>query len=260
MAWDICSIESVTRMIIVTDYHPEGSLYDYLQTRTLPEPETYKLVYSAISGLCHLHTEIEGKSYKPGIAHRDLKSKNILIKSNREACLADFGLSVCSVQSKSEQKGVDRIPVNIKSGTKRYMAPELLDDTMKYEWFESYKQADMYSFALILWEIGSRCVTVSCENKNEYEDYSVPYFSVTSSDPSFEEMKTLVCDQLVRPSITPRWERSKLLKTIEKIMRECWNSSPGVRLTALRVKKTLHDFDRKNQDDPLRGHLLLDVE
>jgi len=28
---------------------------------------------------------------KPGIAHRDLKSKNILVKSNLTCCIADLG-------------------------------------------------------------------------------------------------------------------------------------------------------------------------
>ena len=58
----------------------------------------------------------------------------------------------------SGEKGVDMCPNNIKVGTRRYMAPELLDDSMKCQWFEAYKQADMYSLGLILWEIGRRLV------------------------------------------------------------------------------------------------------
>ena len=34
---------------------------------------------------------------KPGIAHRDLKSKNILMKSNNTCCIADFGLAVRNI-------------------------------------------------------------------------------------------------------------------------------------------------------------------
>ena len=31
---------------------------------------------------------------KPSIAHRDFKSKNVLIKSDMTACIADFGLAL----------------------------------------------------------------------------------------------------------------------------------------------------------------------
>jgi len=37
MGWDIRSHDGVTQMIIVTDYHPRGSLYDYLQCHSVTE-------------------------------------------------------------------------------------------------------------------------------------------------------------------------------------------------------------------------------
>ncbi len=39
-----------------------------------------QMCLSIASGLAHLHMEIEGTHGKPAIAHRDLKSKNILVK------------------------------------------------------------------------------------------------------------------------------------------------------------------------------------
>lgn len=62
---------------------------------------------------------------KPAIAHRDIKSKNILVKSNGTCCLADFGLAVMHYQSTDELD----IGSNPKVGTKRYMSPEVLDET-----------------------------------------------------------------------------------------------------------------------------------
>lgn len=39
----------------------------------------------------------------------------------------------------------------------RYMAPEILDDTMNVNIFESFKRADIYSLGLVYWEISRRC-------------------------------------------------------------------------------------------------------
>lgn len=39
------------------------------------------------------------------------------------------------------------------------MAPELLDKSMNVHNFDAHKMADMYAFALVLWEMGMRCVT-----------------------------------------------------------------------------------------------------
>jgi serine/threonine protein kinase len=38
-----------------------------------------KMALSLATGLSHLHMEIVGTQGKPAIAHRDLKSKNILV-------------------------------------------------------------------------------------------------------------------------------------------------------------------------------------
>jgi serine/threonine protein kinase len=67
---------------LITDYHTNGSLYDYLQDVILDVPELLKLASSAACGLAHLHMEIIGFHGKPAIAHRDIKSRNILVKDD----------------------------------------------------------------------------------------------------------------------------------------------------------------------------------
>lgn len=49
-------------------------------------------------------------------------------------------------------------------GTARYMAPEVLESRMDLENIESFKQADVYSMALVLWEITSRCSATGGNN------------------------------------------------------------------------------------------------
>lgn len=53
---------------------------------------------------------------KPAIAHRDLKSKNILVKKNGTAAIADLGLAV---KHDSTTNTID-IPSNHRVGTKRW--------------------------------------------------------------------------------------------------------------------------------------------
>ncbi|KAG8237728.1 hypothetical protein J437_LFUL017031, partial [Ladona fulva] len=94
IAADIKGTGSWTQMLLITDYHEFGSLHDYLQTRTIDPSAALKLALSAAAGLTHLHTEIFGTRGKPAISHRDIKSKNILVKTNKQCAIADFGLAV----------------------------------------------------------------------------------------------------------------------------------------------------------------------
>jgi hypothetical protein len=110
-----------------------------------------------------------------------------------------------------------------------------LDETFNTENFEAYKQADIYSFSLVLWEIARRCSL----SDSKPDEYQVPYFDMVPNDPSFEDMRKVVCVENIRPTLSPRWAKSYALQSVVKLMLEGWHSSPCVRLTSLRMKKTL---------------------
>lgn len=55
-------------------------------------------------------------------------------------------------------------------GTARYMAPEVLESRINLENIESFKQADVYSMALVLWEMISRCGAIGGEMKSDTRD------------------------------------------------------------------------------------------
>ena len=51
---------------------------------------------------------------------------------------------------------VDIAPNN-RVGTRRYMAPEVLDESIDCRHFESFKRADVYALGLVFWEVARRC-------------------------------------------------------------------------------------------------------
>ncbi|XP_070813091.1 activin receptor type-1C isoform X2 [Pituophis catenifer annectens] len=226
-----------TQLWLVTEYYQQGSLFDYLNSNTVTADEMIKLTFSIASGLAHLHMEIVGTQGKPAISHRDLKSKNILVKRNESCAIADLGLAV---KHDSVLNTID-IPQNPRVGTKRYMAPEILDDTMNINNFESFKRADIYSLGLVFWEISRRCL-----DGGILEEYQLPYYDAVSSDPSIEEMRKAVCEQKLRPNIPNQWQSCEALRLMGRIMRECWFTNGAARLTALRIKKTISQHCGQN--------------
>lgn len=93
IASDMTSRNSSTQLWLITHFHEMGSLYDYLQLSMLDASACLRMALSIASGLAHLHVEIFGTQGKPAIAHRDLKSKNILVNKNGQCCIADLGKS-----------------------------------------------------------------------------------------------------------------------------------------------------------------------
>lgn len=66
--------------------------------------------------------------------------------------------------------------------------------------FEALKRTDIYALGLILWEVCRR--TISC---GIAEEYKVPFYDMVPQDPSFEDMRKVVCIDNYRPSIPNRW-------------------------------------------------------
>ncbi|MCO5600474.1 hypothetical protein L7F22_054587 [Adiantum nelumboides] len=124
---------------LVLDYMPEGSLEHYLHDRREHEEYDWRRLTTIATGLAnaliYLHHE-----YGMPIIHGDIKPSNILLDSNLEAHLADFGLS------KLGKDGVFSIVSNFK-GAIGYMAPEYAYAA------EATTKVDVYSFGVVILEM-----------------------------------------------------------------------------------------------------------
>ncbi|KAH0950097.1 hypothetical protein HN011_008070 [Eciton burchellii] len=229
---DMTSGASCTQLWLVTQYHPLGSLFDHLNRSPHPliHHQTLKICLSIANGLLYLHTEIHGTRRKPPMAHRNLKSKNILVKTDGSCVIADFALAVTQDRLTAEK-------VDLRQGTKRYMSPEILEQTVNVKCLESFRRADIYSLGLILWEVCRRCIS-----NGVALEYAMPYsewLPSSNQEPSMEEVRKLVLLDQQRPPLPNRWHSDPTLAGMGKLMRECWHAKPAARLPILRVKKTL---------------------
>lgn len=223
---------------IITEYHEEGSLADYLHKTVVDFQSLLTLVLGMASGLAYLHGEDTSSSVtKPIIAHRDFKSRNLLVKSNRTCCIGDFG-SACSFGDSYEP---DEAKAQV--GTKRYMAPEVLEGAVAFQ-AEAFLCIDVYALALVMWEVLSRCDASSAP----VEEYCSPFEDEVGLRPTMEDMRACVLDRKARPLIKPEWLQVEKIAHLCDTIEDCWDDDADARLTAHCVLERITQLSRRESD------------
>ncbi|KAK6644413.1 hypothetical protein RUM43_000680 [Polyplax serrata] len=205
---------------LVTAFHEKGSLCDYLKANVITWPELCKIA----EGLMFLHDEVagnKGEGFKPAIAHRDFKSKNVLLKSDMSACIADFGLALMFQPNKPCGDTHGQV------GTRRYMAPEVLEGAINFS-RDAFLRIDMYACGLVLWELISRCTA----QDGPISEYMLPFEEEVGQHPSLEDMQECVVNKKQRPILRQTWRQHPGLSALCDTMEECWDHDAEARLSA----------------------------
>ncbi|KAH0634649.1 hypothetical protein KY290_038114 [Solanum tuberosum] len=124
-------------LLLVYEFMPNGSLDHHLfkGKSHLTWPIRFKIAQGLASALFYLREE-----WEQCVVHRDIKSSNIMLDSNFNAKLGDFGLARLVDHDKGSQ-------TTVLAGTMGYMAPECLTTG------KASKETDVYSFGVVALEI-----------------------------------------------------------------------------------------------------------
>lgn len=126
--------------LLVFDYFPNGSLFSLIHGnrpsgsgKPLHWTSCLKIAEDLATGLLYIHQSF-------GLVHGNLKSSNVLLGSDFESCLTDYGLHSFRNPESMEE--------STSAASLFYRAPESRDPRLA-----PTQQADVYSFGVLLLEL-----------------------------------------------------------------------------------------------------------
>ncbi|XP_062095572.1 L-type lectin-domain containing receptor kinase IV.1-like [Humulus lupulus] len=195
-------------LLLVYDYMPNGSLDKYLYNNpktTLNWHQRFGVIKGVASGLCYLHHQ-----WEQVVIHRDVKASNVLVDSELNGRLGDFGLA------RLYDHGTDPQTTRIV-GTFGYLAPEHTRTG------KATTSSDVFAFGAFLLEVACGRRPIEGRGTSEEELVLVDWvFSYWSKGRIIEAMDVNLIES---DSVVSEEE----IELVLKLGLLCSHSEPGVR-------------------------------
>ncbi|XP_007027451.2 PREDICTED: putative receptor protein kinase ZmPK1 [Theobroma cacao] len=133
--WGYCA-EGKHRLLVY-EYMENGSLAKNLMSDSLDWKKRFQIAVGTAKGLAYLHEEC-----LEWVLHCDVKPQNILLDSNYNPKVADFGLSKLFSRNSLKSSSFSKV-----RGTRGYMAPEWVYN------LPITSKVDIYSYGIVLLEM-----------------------------------------------------------------------------------------------------------
>jgi serine/threonine protein kinase len=168
-------LEDHGQWFLIVDYLERGSLADLLaRGEKVERRRALAWARQALAGL--------GEAHRNGIVHRDVKPANLLLGTNDEIVVADFGIARAS-------SGPGLTSTGIAIGTPHYMSPEQIVTPQQVD-----GRADIYSLGVVLYEL-----LAGRKPFNAASEFSVLQAQVNETPPALRSLD---------PSIPPALEEA----------------------------------------------------
>ncbi|KIM86395.1 hypothetical protein PILCRDRAFT_816351 [Piloderma croceum F 1598] len=171
---------------LVSPYFQHGDVEQYLKRN--PDADRMKLVSEVVDGVEYLHEN--------GFIHGDIKSKNILINDEGNACITDFGLT-----RKLE------VTTEFVGGTIRWMAKELFPSE-----YDGGSEPRLITEASDTWAVGMTALEILAGK--------MPFYWLSES--------TVISH--VRDGGRPSYQRyPRIEQDVWQVLERCWHEYPAQR-------------------------------
>ncbi|KAG2248711.1 hypothetical protein Bca52824_088339 [Brassica carinata] len=204
-------LASRTKIYIILEYITGGELFDKIvRNGRLSEAEARKYFHQLIDGVDYCHSK--------GVYHRDLKPENLLLDSQGNLKISDFGLSALPEQ------GVTILKTTC--GTPNYVAPEVLSH-------KGYNGAvaDVWSCGVILYVLMAGYLP--------FDEMDLLLYTIDNADFSFPSYFALGAKALIRRILDPNPETRI---TIAEIRKDEWFAKDYTPVQVI-------DYEHVNLDD-----------
>ncbi|KAH0885780.1 hypothetical protein HID58_061876, partial [Brassica napus] len=221
-----CTTRHSRELLLVYEYISNGTLADNLhgdqaQSRPIDWPGRLNIAIQTASALSFLHAS--------GIIHRDVKTTNILLDSNYQVKVADFGLSRLFPPDLSH---ISTGP----QGTPGYVDPEY------YQCYRLNEKSDVYSFGVVLSELISSKKAVDITRSREDINLANMAISKIGND-SVHELADLSLGFARDPSV------NRMMISVAELAFRCLQQEREARPSMDEVVKVLREIQKEGESD-----------
>ncbi|RDX86898.1 putative receptor protein kinase ZmPK1, partial [Mucuna pruriens] len=215
--------------LLVYEYMENGSLAQNLSSNSnvLDWSKRYDIALGTARGLAYLHEEC-----LEWILHCDIKPQNILLGSDYEPKVADFGLSKLLNRNNLNNSSFSRV-----RGTRGYMAPEWVFN------LAITSKVDVYSYGIVVLEmITGRSPTAGIQITESHHHHERLVTWVREKRMKGSEVGSSWVDQIVDPALGSNYDMNEM-EILVTVALECVEEEKNARPTMSQVAEKLQSHE-----------------